>query len=154
MLAVTERIDPAHAPLPRNDAERLVFAQLYETLLRLDCQGRTLPGVARSWSQDGDRWTFTLREDARFWDGAPITALDVIAAWRSRDSSLARAATAADNHTLSVRRRSEGGGPEIPLQLFADPALAITKRAPGRSEERRVGKECRSRWSPENYKYK
>jgi len=130
-LAVTERIDPAHAPLPRNDAERLVFAQLYETLLRLDCQGRTLPGVARSWSQDGDRWTFTLREDARFWDGAPVTALDVIAAWRSRDSSLARAATAADNHTLSVRRRSEGGGPEIPLQLFADPALAITKRAPG-----------------------
>jgi extracellular solute-binding protein (family 5) len=130
-LAVTERIDPAHAPLPRNDAERLVFAQLYETLLRLDCQGRTLPGVARSWSQDGDRWTFTLREDARFWDGAPVTALDVVAAWRSRDSSLARAATAADDHTLSVRRRSEAAGPEIPLQRFADPALAITKPAPG-----------------------
>ena len=130
-LAVTERIDPAHAPLPSNDAERLVFAQLYEPLLRLDCQGRTLPGVARSWSQDGDRWTFTLRENARFWDGAPVTALDVVAAWRSRDSSLARAATTADDHTLSVRLRSGGGGPDIPLQLFADPALAITKPAPG-----------------------
>jgi len=128
-LAVTAPVDPAHAPLPRNDAERLVFAQLYESLLRLDCQGRTLPGLAKSWSQDGDRWTFTLREDARFWDGAPVTALDVVAAWRSRDSSLARAATIADDHTLSVGRRA--GGFDLPLQLFADPALSITKRAPG-----------------------
>src|SRR5207245_4801907 len=81
--------------------------------------------------RDGDRWTFPLREDARFWDGAPVTALDVMAAGRSRESLLARGATAADHHALSVRRRSEGGGPEIPLQLFADPALAVTKRAPG-----------------------
>ncbi|HZH79676.1 MAG TPA: ABC transporter substrate-binding protein, partial [Gemmatimonadales bacterium] len=128
-LAVTAPVDPAHAPLPRNDAERLVFAQLYESLLRLDCQGRTLPGLAKSWSQDGDRWTFTLREDARFWDGAPVTALDVVGAWRSRDSSLARAATIAGDHTLSVGRRA--GGLDLPIQLFADPALSITKPAPG-----------------------
>lgn len=130
-LAVTEPVDPAHAPLPRNDAERLVFAQLYESLLRVDCQGRPLAALAKSWSQDGDRWTFALREDARFWDGAPVTALDVVAAWRSRDSSLARAATIADDHTLSVRKRPAGSGRDLPLQLFADPALGVTKPAPG-----------------------
>ncbi|HEV2749321.1 MAG TPA: ABC transporter substrate-binding protein [Gemmatimonadales bacterium] len=130
-LAVTAPVDPGHAPVPRNDAERLVFAQLYESLLRVDCQGRPLAGLARSWSEDGDRWTFALREDARFWDGAPVTALDVVAAWRSRDSSLARAATLADDHTLSVRKRPGGSGPDILLQLFADPALAVTKPAPG-----------------------
>ncbi|HYL20718.1 MAG TPA: ABC transporter substrate-binding protein [Gemmatimonadales bacterium] len=128
-LAVTAPVEPAHAPLPRNDAERLVFAQLYESLLRVDCQGRALPALARSWSQDGDRWTFALREDARFWDGAPVTALDVVAAWRGRDSALARAVTIADDHTLSVRKRA--GGPDTPLRLFADPALAVTKPAPG-----------------------
>ena len=130
-LAVTAPVDPAHAPLPRNDGERLVFAQLYESLLRVDCQGRPLAGLARSWSQDGDRWTFVLREDARFWDGAPVSALDVVAAWRSRDSSVARAVTIADDHTLSVRKRPGGAGPDWPLQLFADPAFAVTKRAPG-----------------------
>src|SRR5688572_31525211 len=31
----------------------------------------------------------------------------------------------------------------------AEPAVAV-----GRSEERRVGKECRSRWSPDHYKKK
>src|SRR5688572_31750566 len=32
------------------------------------------------------------------------------------------------------------------LNIFVRPAAAFTYR--GRSEERRVGKECRSRWSP------
>src|SRR5260370_27079023 len=29
-----------------------------------------------------------------------------------------------------------------------DPAMVVVSREPDRSEERRVGKECRSRWSP------
>src|SRR5205809_7265844 len=69
-IALTDPIDPAHAPLPRNVAERFVFAELYETLIRVDCQGRVLPALARSWEQGPDgHWTVTLRSDARFWDG-------------------------------------------------------------------------------------
>src|SRR5438477_3560095 len=49
-IGLTEPVDPAHAPVPRNDAERLVFPQLYETLLQVDCEGRIVPGLARSWS--------------------------------------------------------------------------------------------------------
>ena len=125
-LAVSDPVAPAHAPLPRNDAERLVFGQLYESLIRLDCQGRPLPGLAKSWDQvEGDRWSFTLRDNGRFWDGAPVTARDVLASWRARDPALAQSATVTDDHTLSV----PGAG--IPFQRFADQVLAVTKAAPG-----------------------
>jgi len=125
-IALTDPIDPAHAPLPRNVAERFVFAQLYETLIRVDCRGRVLPALARSWEQGPEgRWTVTLRSDARFWDGAPVTAQDVLAAWRARDSSLARAVTVPDDRALSIDPTG------LSFQRFADPALAVTKSAPG-----------------------
>src|SRR5438105_8359080 len=124
-VALAEPIDPAHAPLARNDAERFVFAELYETLIRVDCAGRVLPGLAQSWEGSGDRWTFTLRDDARFWDGAPVTARDVVAAWRAHDSTFAQSATVLSDHTIAVRP------PAAPFQPLADPALAVTKRAPG-----------------------
>ena len=45
-----------------------------------------------------------------------------------------------------------GAGPRGPAFTFAPPYLPPTPSGPtargGRSEERRVGKECRSRWSP------
>jgi len=124
-VALAEGIDPTHAPLPRNDAERFVFAALYETLIRVDCVGRVLPGLAQSWEASADRWTFTLRDDARFWDGAPVTARDVVAAWRARDSTLAQSVTVLSDRTIAVRP------PVAPVQPLADPALAVTKRAPG-----------------------
>src|SRR6266566_1170264 len=125
-IALTDPVDPAHAPLPRNVAERFVFAQLYETLIRVDCRGRVLPALARSWEQGPEgRWTVTLRSDARFWDGAPVTAQDVLAAWRARDSSLARAVTVPDDRALSIDPTG------LSFQRFADPALAVTKSAPG-----------------------
>ena len=127
-IALTEPVDASHAPVPRNDAERWVFGQLYETLMRVDCQGRVLAGLAKSWEQGArDRWTFTLRDDARFWDGAPVTARDVLAAWRLRDSVLAQASAIVSDRVLSVP------APATPFQPFADPRLAVTKPAPGGS---------------------
>src|SRR5207237_9966812 len=88
-------VAPPAATRPHTRAERFVFAQLYETLIHVDCQGRVLPALARSWEQGPDgHWTVTLRSDARFWDGAPVTTRDALASWRARDSSLARATTA------------------------------------------------------------
>ena len=34
------------------------------------------------------------------------------------------------------------------FNALAGETISIVKDTPGRSEERRVGKECRSRWSP------
>jgi ABC-type transport system substrate-binding protein len=82
-VALSDRIDPSNAPYPSNESERLLFRQLYETLVRVDCHGRVRPGLAESWRLDanGRTWTVTLRDNARFSDGALLTAADVRASW-------------------------------------------------------------------------
>src|SRR5262245_55970940 len=85
-VALSDRVNPANAPRPSNDSERLVFRQLYETLVRVDCDGRVVPALAASWrlSVDGRTWIVTLRPHAQFADGSPVTAPDVLSLW-SRD---------------------------------------------------------------------
>jgi oligopeptide transport system substrate-binding protein len=43
-----------------------------------------VPGVAERWdvSPDGTNYAFTLRSDARWSDGRPVTAADFVASWR------------------------------------------------------------------------
>jgi oligopeptide transport system substrate-binding protein len=58
---------------------------IYETLVNLrasDCE--IVPGVAERWElgDDGRTWTFTLRADAKWSNGDPVTARDVAYAWR------------------------------------------------------------------------
>src|SRR5262245_51880483 len=48
-VALTDRVNPANAPRPSNDSERLLFRQLYESLVRVDCEGRVMPALAASW---------------------------------------------------------------------------------------------------------
>ncbi len=89
-IALTDSVTAKHAPVPRNQSERLVFAQLYETLVRVDCAGNLLPGLASSWTctADSSTWVFTLRENAYFWDGTLVTAADVLFAWnQAQDQS-------------------------------------------------------------------
>lgn len=133
-LALPGAVDPAHAPMPTTDAERMVFRQLYETLVRLDCTGAPHPELAESWSASdaGAQWTFTLRAGARFQDGQAVTARDVIASWMSGDTTQLEGATVAapDDRTLVLRLRQPAPAP--PLWL-ADPALAVTRAMPGRN---------------------
>jgi hypothetical protein len=124
-VALTDSVDPTHAPVARNDAERLVFAHLYETLVRFDCEGRALPALAESWtsSDGGRRWTFTLRADAQFWDGVPVTARDIVVGKGGTGYTL----TPIDARSVGVwlARASDA----VPAFL-GDPALAVTKAAP------------------------
>src|SRR5262245_3159866 len=53
-VGLSEPIDPSNAPSPSNDSERLLFRQLFETLVRVDCMGRVAPGLATSWHLDAD----------------------------------------------------------------------------------------------------
>lgn len=132
-VALSGSVDPAHAPVPVSGAERMVFRQLYETLLRFDCTSAARPGLAASWSvgESGTRWTFTLRAGAAFWDGTPVTARDVIASWTVGDTSRLAGATleAPDDRTLVVRLPHASSGP--PLWL-GDAPLAVTRSLPGR----------------------
>ncbi len=126
-VALTDSVDPAHAPVPRNDAERLVFGQLYETLVRFDCDGHAMPALAASWtaSEGGRRWTLTLRDQAQFWDGSPVTARDVVVGKGGVGFTL----NAVDARTVSV---ALARGTDGPPAFLADPALAVTKPAPDR----------------------
>ncbi|MEM0915127.1 MAG: peptide ABC transporter substrate-binding protein [Planctomycetota bacterium] len=74
------------------DPQRMSWSQdirfargLYRPLIVLDYDTMTLgPGVAESWDTSDDRltYTFTLREDAKWSDGSPLTAPDFVYAWR------------------------------------------------------------------------
>lgn len=138
-VAVTTPVDTAHAPWPRDAGERLLFAQLFEPLVRLDCTGALIPGVARSWNRDSTptpgvtRWSFVLRRDARFRNGERVHASDVIASWHasaaahSREpagsliSAIASNARAADDSTIVVLLPDSLGD----VRAFASPRLAI-----------------------------
>jgi extracellular solute-binding protein (family 5) len=137
IVALTERIDPSHAPRPSNESERLIFRQLYETLVTVDCLGRLRPGLASSWrlDTDGNTWILALREDARFSDGAPVSAADVRASWthddlgelRSYVSRFVASIVVVDDRSLAVRLRTNGTGPNV----LAHPDLAILKAIVG-----------------------
>src|SRR5690348_16514190 len=130
-LATTAPVDWAHVPIPTNPAERLAFAQLYQTLIDVDCEGHARPALAASWALDATRThvTLSLRRDAMFWSGKPVTADDVLAAWRmtaGRSTASARLAraiaggtTAIDEHTLIISL------PDTAWMVLASPALAV-----------------------------
>ena len=138
-VALVDRIDPSNAPRPSNEGEHLLFRQLYETLIRLDCKGRVRPGLAESWRLDanGRTWIVTLRENARFSDGTPVTSTDVRAAWL-RDSAgdelqphvsrLVQSVVPVDDRTVAITLRSQRV--DMPLEL-AHTDLAIAKPTSG-----------------------
>jgi hypothetical protein len=133
------RIDPSHAPHPSNESERLLFRQLYETLVRADCMGRVGAGLASSWRLDGDgrTWIVTLRQDARFSDGSPVTAADVRASWtggsadgelRPHVSRLVESVAPVGERDLAITLRHHRA--DAPLAL-AHADLAVAKPVAG-----------------------
>jgi oligopeptide transport system substrate-binding protein len=74
-------LDPS---LATDVVSQRVLDDLFEGLVTLGEDGRTVPGVALTWdtSADGKTWTFHLREDARWSNGQPVTADDFVYAWR------------------------------------------------------------------------
>ena len=73
-------LDPAKAVgLP----EIQVIRDLFEGLVNQDAKGNLVPGVATRWQSNDNRvWTFTLRDNARWSDGTPVTAEDFVYSWR------------------------------------------------------------------------
>ena len=144
-FVVTDQVDPQRAPVPHNPSERLIFAQLYETLVKVDCDGTVGPGLAQHWTctEDSTVWVFTLREDARFWDGTRVTPGEVKEAWtlnqdcpRTRSvaspwswfNARARTITILDARRLAIRLPEPQAS--FPL-LLSHPATAIALPQPG-----------------------
>lgn len=75
-----ESLDPQ---LTNGVSEVLVLKTLFERLVSTDKQGKPIPALAESWEhQDYRVWTFHLRKNARWSDGSPITAHDLVYAWQ------------------------------------------------------------------------
>ncbi|MEN8007796.1 MAG: ABC transporter substrate-binding protein [Candidatus Krumholzibacteriota bacterium] len=145
VITLTEPVQPDRAPIPHNASERLVFAQLYETLIQVDCTGAAQPGLAEHWTctEDSTVWVFTIREGARFWDGTRITAEDVRRAWFANEdcpavsgrtspwnwlNARARTVNALDARRLAVRLPEPHA--RFPM-LLAHPATAVCVKRPG-----------------------
>ncbi|MDR0443004.1 MAG: peptide ABC transporter substrate-binding protein [Treponema sp.] len=67
-------------------SEAQLFTAIYEGLFSYHpITLEPVPGVAESWelSEDKKQWTFTIRQNVRFWNGDTITAEDFRAAWLS-----------------------------------------------------------------------
>jgi hypothetical protein len=128
-VALSEPVDPSHAPYPSNESERLLFRQLYETLVRVNCDGHAVPGLADSWRFDtnAQAWIVTLRPNARFSDGTPVTTADVASAWSTSDRFV-QSVHAVDDRTLEITLRNPSADTPLPL---AHTDLAIARRIPG-----------------------
>lgn len=63
-----------------NESDLLRFALAYDVLTVPGKAGEPKPRLAVSWKPNKamNRWTFTLRDDARFTDGRPVRAVDVL----------------------------------------------------------------------------
>jgi oligopeptide transport system substrate-binding protein len=76
-----ESLDPA---LISGQVEGRLAYCLFEGLTRLAADGAVVPAAAERWdiSPDGRTYTFHLRENLRWSDGAPLTANDFVQSWR------------------------------------------------------------------------
>jgi len=75
-----ESLDPA---IITGQAEGRLATALFEGLMRYNAAGEAEPGVASIYtlSEDGLTYTFTIRENARWSNGDPVTAHDFVASW-------------------------------------------------------------------------
>jgi oligopeptide transport system substrate-binding protein len=72
-------VDPGRAS---DNTSFIVIGNTYEGLLRTGKNFEPLPGVATEWKvENGVDYTFTLRKDAKWSDGKPVTSKDFKYAW-------------------------------------------------------------------------
>ncbi len=77
MVGRPSSINPLTA---RTQADRDLAALIFSGLVALGPDGTYRPDLASGWTVNakGDSWTFTIRPDARWQDGEPVTAADVV----------------------------------------------------------------------------
>ncbi|HWK66907.1 MAG TPA: ABC transporter substrate-binding protein [Rhizobiaceae bacterium] len=74
---IFKSIDPAKIT---DYTDYMAAVNLYDALVSVDSEGRIIPELAESWevSSDAKEVTYKIREDAKFNDGSPVEATDVV----------------------------------------------------------------------------
>ncbi|MFQ5484160.1 MAG: ABC transporter substrate-binding protein, partial [Desulfobacterales bacterium] len=78
-LVVAQPAEPPGLDPTANTAaaiDRVVWANVFETLIKVDDQGHILPGLAKEWniSTDGKVYTFKLQPGVKYHNGEPFNA--------------------------------------------------------------------------------
>jgi len=79
VIAFPESISLLDAGQEGAIAQYYIQQLVTEGLVAIDATGKVSPALADSWTEeDATVWTFTLRQGAKFSDGTPVTAEDVL----------------------------------------------------------------------------
>ncbi|PFR85279.1 peptide ABC transporter substrate-binding protein, partial [Bacillus cereus] len=83
-MTETQEIPTMDPALSADAVSSRVMNNTMEGLYRLEKGDKLVPGVAKSSekSEDGKKYTFKLREDAKWSNGDPVTAKDFVYAWQ------------------------------------------------------------------------
>ena len=100
-------------------------------------------GLATEWTQDGNTWTFKIREGVQWSDGTPFTARDVAFTYQYLLDSMDPAYTgpwAPDGNDVPGEGETEGdGAADNPLSLFGDFLLSTIELQSRRGRRRHDG---------------
>ena len=114
-----------NARSPTNDSERILFRNLFQSLVRLDCQQSLRPGLAESWTADsgGQVWTFTVRDGSSSQQGRLVTVEQIVAGLTGPAGKALGidSAVVLDQRHLRVSLRRRDSTPS----LLADPSIAV-----------------------------
>lgn len=74
-----------------NESDWVRHTAVYDLLLRVGDDNGPAPALATDWEADdgATEWTFTIRDDAEFSDGSPVTAADVLYSMQRMDEQAA-----------------------------------------------------------------
>lgn len=101
-------LDPQSA---EDDPSLLVIQNIFEGLLTVNEDGTLGEGVATDWSRsdNGLQYTFSLREDAKWFDGEPVTANDFVFAFRRLFDPKTQAPKASDFFCIKNAQEAYSG---------------------------------------------
>jgi len=114
-----------------------IVRDLFEGLMNQDAEGNLVPGVATGFTTNDDKtvYTFTLRDNAKWSNGDPVTAQDFVFAWqRAVDPELASPYAWYMEITSIVNAAEAIAGDVAPSELgvkaLDDLTLEVTLSAP------------------------
>jgi oligopeptide transport system substrate-binding protein len=108
---------------------------LFETLVERDPKGNVAPGTAESWSvsEDGTIYRFTLRSDARWSNGDPVTAGDFVFSFRRLEDPKSNSTFADELYPIKNAEEVNTGKLDVTALGVAAPderTVEITLKAP------------------------
>ncbi len=109
--------------------------RVFSGLVSFDPRLNLTPDLAESWdvSSDGTVYTFHLRQNAKFHDGRPVTAKDVVYSWERAASPAIESDTVLTylGDIVGIREMTDGRADHISgLTIIDDHTLQVTIDAP------------------------